>query len=356
MFDFGLTIDQEKRAQELHQKLIIIDMLTESVIHDRFLDDIKAGGLTCGSFTIGTAGLARFSSGAIPEHDDWWSRKTTIEDISLWNKVFADPTNDAVPIRCVADIHHAKANGKNGVILNTQNSICVGTDVDNLDFFYHLGLRVIQITYNNQNYMASGCLEDPAKNLSNFGINAIGRMNELGILVDTGHTGDGSLKHAIDVSEKPIACSHAGLEALSPKNNPRVQTDSALKKLSDHGGVFGLSAIPGMLNGTDRCTINEYLDALEHAINIMGEDHVGLGTDFITGATLEQIATAPDWKGKQVPTNPDVWPVCSGHDGFEHHGMFLNATRGMVGRGYSDEKIAKLMGGNWLRLLEETIG
>ncbi len=241
-------------------------------------------------------------------------------------------------------------------MLNVQNSICIGTDVDNIDFFYNLGLRVVQLTYNLQNFMASGCLEDPNKNLSNFGIQAIGRMNEIGMVVDTGHTGDGSIKHAVEVSEKPISCSHAGLAALSKDENPRVVTDSALRCIAEKGGVFGLSAIPGMLTGDLRCTINDYVDHLEHAINVMGIDGVGLGSDFIAGASLELIAAAPDWKGKQVPNSLDVWPVCAGHAGLENHSMFGNVTRALVKRGYGDDDIRKLMGGNWLRLLGDTMG
>jgi membrane dipeptidase len=261
-----------------------------------------------------------------------------------------------VQILSTGDIHAAKESGRVGILLNVQNSICVGTDVDNVDFFYHLGLRVIQLTYNLQNFMASGCLEDPKKNLSSFGVQAIGRMNEIGVLVDTGHTGEGSILHAIEVSEKPISCSHAGLQAKSKDENPRVVSDRALRTLGESGGVFGLSAIPGMLTGDIRCHVNDYVDHLEHAINVMGIDGVGIGSDFIAGATLEQIATAPDWKGKQVPTSIEIWPVCEGHEGFENHSKYGNVTRALIARGFSDENIAKLLGGNWLRLLEDTIG
>ncbi len=356
MYDFGLTPGQEERAGEIHEQAVVIDMLTESSLPEGLFDDMQAGGLTCGSFTIGAGGLHHFVDGTLPQHNDWWSYDATVRDLSYWNGIFNDPGTNLVPILRVADIEHAKTNGNNGILLNVQNSICVGTDLDNLDFFYNLGLRVIQITYNLQNFMASGCLEDPKKNLSNFGIQAIGKMNELGILVDTGHTGDGSLKHAVDVSEKPISCSHAGLAAKSGPGNPRVQTDSALKNLADNGGVFGLAAIPGILTGELCCTVNDYLDHLEYAINVMGIDHVGIGSDFIAGATLEQIATAPDWKGKQVPTSVEIWPVCAGHEGLENHSKYMNLTRGLVARNYSDGDIQKLMGGNWLRLLSETIG
>jgi membrane dipeptidase len=356
MLDLGLSPEQEQRAKELHEDLIVIDMLTESSLPEDLFEDMTAGGLTCGSLTIGTAGLKYFSDGTIPHHADWWSWKTTVEDLSLLQGLLADPTNDAVPIRSTEDIRRAKSDRKVGILINVQNSICVGTDIDNVDFFFNLGLRVIQLTYNLQNFMASGCLEDPGKTLSNFGIQAIGRMNELGILVDTGHTGEGSILHALEVSEKPISCSHAGLAALSPDENPRVVTDKALRAIAEKGGVFGLTAIPGMLTGGLRCTLHDWVDHLEHAINVMGVDGVGIGSDFIAGPTMEQIATAPDWKGKQVPTSLEVWPVCDGHQGFENHSKYGNVTRALVARGYSDEDVRKLMGGNWLRLLEDTIG
>ncbi len=356
MLDLGLTPEQEARASELHDELIVIDMLTESSLPDNLFEDMATGGLTCGSFTIGTSGLKHMQTDTLPHHDDWWSREATVEDLSIWHGIFEDAGNNAVHIKSSDDILRAKADRKVGILLNTQNSICVGTDVDNIDFFHNLGLRVIQLTYNLQNFMASGCLEDPKKNLSNFGIAAIGRMNELGMLVDTGHTGEGSILHAAEVSEKPISCSHAGLAALSKDENPRVVSDKALRAVAECGGVFGLSAIPGMLTGDLRCHVNDYIDHLEHAINVMGIDGVGIGSDFIAGASLDLIATAPDWKGKQVPTSLEVWPVCEGHEGLENHSKFGNVTRALVARGYADEEIRKIMGDNWLRLLADTIG
>ena len=358
MFDFNLNPDQEQHAKELHRKIVTVDMLFESSMGPDFFENVKAGDLTCGSFTIGTGGLRHFQSDnkSIPNHEEFWSRDTTLTDFAYMNKVFNDDANTCVQVLCIDDIHKANVEQKNGIILNTQNSIMIGTDVDNLDVFYNLGLRVIQITYNLQNYMASGCLEAPEARLSNFGRQAIERMNEIGIQVDTGHTGEGSILEACDVSTKPVCCSHAGLAALSPPNNPRVQTDRALKAIASTGGVFGLSAIPGMLVGKDRCTINDYLDHLDYAVNLIGVDHVGIGSDFVEGPTLEQIAAAPDWKGQQVPTNPDVWPVCSGHEGFENHSKYPNLTRGLIARGYCDDDVAKIMGGNFLRMLADTIG
>ena len=356
MFDLDLSPEQEARAKELHDGLIVVDMLAESSLPTGLFEDMAAGGLTCGSLTIGTAGLKYFADETLPHHADWWSWQTTVEDLSLMQGLLANPANNAVHIRTSEDIHRAKIEDKVGILINVQNSICLGIDTDNVDFFYNLGLRVIQLTYNLQNFVGSGCLEDSRKTLSNFGVQVIGRMNELGILVDTGHTGEGSIMHAVEVSEKPIACSHAGLAALSPDENPRVVSDRALRAIAEKGGVFGLTAIPGMLTGELTCTIHDWIDHLEHAINVMGIEGVGIGSDFIAGASIEQIATAPDWKGKQVPTSLDIWPVCDGHKGFENHTQYRNVTRALVARQYTDDDIRKLMGGNWLSLLGETIG
>lgn len=356
MYEFGLNPDQEAHAKALHEELIVIDMLTESSFPDNLFEDMQTGGLTCGSFTIGAMGLRHFVNGSLPTDEEWWAWETTCRDFGVFGQIFKDPSNNIEPIHSADDIRQAKADGNVGILLNTQNSICMGLDLDNINLFHGMGLRVMQLTYNLQNYLGSGCLEDASNKLSNLGIQAVGRMNEVGMLVDTGHTGDGSIKHAVDVSEKPISCSHAGLAALSKDDNPRVVSDSALRKIAENGGVFGLSAIPGMLTGNVRCTINDYIDHLEHAINVMGIDGVGIGSDFIAGAELAQIATAPDWKGKQVPTSMEVWPVCDGHDGFENHSKLGNVTGGLVAKGYTDENIRKLMGGNWLRLLDDTIG
>ena len=222
MFDFGLNPEQEAQANSLHNELIVIDMLTESSFPDNLFQDMSEGGLTCGSFTIGAMGLRHFVNGTLPTEEDWWSWETTCRDLGVFGQVFEDASNRIVPVRSVGDIRQAKTDGNVGIMLNTQNAICISLNLDNIDMFHGMGLRVMQLTYNLQNYLGSGCLEDAANKLSNLGIQAVGRMNEAGMLVDTGHTGDGTIKHAVDVSDKPISCSHAGLAALSKDGNPEL--------------------------------------------------------------------------------------------------------------------------------------
>lgn len=357
MINLGLSAEQETRAAELHANMVTWDMLIESTVHQQGWDNMAVdGGPTGGSFTVGAGGLENMGlGGQLPRTDDWWSYHTTLDDIARLHGVFASSDNKIVQAKCVADIEQAQRDGTVAIMLNTQNSIWAGYDFDRIATMYNLGLRVVQLTYNQQNFVGSGCQEDSNNKLSEFGKQFVEKLNEQGMLVDTGHTGAGTIKHAIDVSNKPIACSHAGLAVQAPGQD-RVQTDQTLKYLADNGGVFGLSAIPGMLTGNLKCTVNEYVDGFEHAIKVMGIDHVGIGSDFVFNVEIAQIATSPDWQGKVVPTAGTTKEVFDGHNGFEDHSKYINLTRALIGRGYSDKNIRKLMGGNWLRLMSETVG
>ena len=293
MINLGLSAEQETRAAELHANMVTWDMLIESTVHQQGWDNMAVdGGPTGGSFTVGAGGLENMGLGdQLPRTDDWWSYHTTLDDIARLHGVFASSDNKIVQAKCVADIEQAQRDGTVAIMLNTQNSIWAGYDFDRIVTMYNLGLRVVQLTYNQQNFVGSGCQEDSNNKLSEFGKQFVEKLNEQGMLVDTGHTGAGTIKHAIDVSNKPIACSHAGLAVQAPGQD-RVQTDQTLKYLADNGGVFGLSAIPGMLTGNLKCTVNEYVDGFEHAIKVMGIDHVGIGFMFAPthhGATRHAV-------------------------------------------------------------------
>jgi membrane dipeptidase len=183
------------------------------------------------------------------------------------------------------------------------------------------------------------------------------KRNEIGILVDAGHCKPQTLIDAVEVSEKPIACSHAGM--ASRVKNPRTQSDEALKKLGEKGGVFGLVSTPGALNGTDRCSVVDYVDNIEAAVNLIGIDHVAFGSDLILAASLEEIFTALEWgpaAQQAVGVSESLWPWSDGHEGMENNSGYPNLTRGLVARGFNDQEIGKIMGGNFLRLIEDTIG
>lgn len=359
--DFGLTPEQEDRAKELHQSIVVFDTLMECSWYDGVLENVKRGGTTAGSFSIGTAGLPHWKGrkeGITARPEDWWTAETLVKDIAFVNRKAREHADEMMLCYSAADIQQAKKDGKTGFMLDVQNTNFLGNQPDRMEVFYDLGLRRIQLTYNRSNAAGCGCMEVSDEGLSIWGREIVEQMNEIGILVDTGHCKPQTLIDAIGASSKPIACSHAGMS--SRVRNPRTQSDDALRKLADNGGVFGIVSTPGALKQDSAyCSVNDYLDSIEAAVNLIGIDHVAFGTDLILAASLEEILSAPEWgvKAQQsVGVDAGVWPWSDGHKGMENNSGYPNLTRGLVGRGYSDEDIAKIMGGNFVRLIEETIG
>ena len=184
-----------------------------------------------------------------------------------------------------------------GLMPGVQNTEFLGKDIGRLSKAYHKGLRIVQLTYNRVNFVGSGCMENGAAQypLSRFGEEVVGELNQLGMLVDTGHSSTATLLAAIDVSEKTNRL-HTCRRSVDGRSNLDHNTDEALIKLADNGGVFGILSTPGALNGKDKCTVHDYLDSIEYAINLIGVDHVGFGTDFVLPASLDQILDGPDWR------------------------------------------------------------
>jgi membrane dipeptidase len=150
--------------------------------------------------------------------------------------------------------------------------------------FYSLGIRIAQPTYNNQNLLGSGCTERVDGGLSYFGIDVIHRMNELGMAVDLSHAGPATTADAISVSRRPVICSQVGIRALT--DNPRNKTDDQLRAVADTGGYIGICTLPLFLAAGGRARLDDFLDHLEHAMEVVGVDQVGVGTD---------------WSGSDVP-------------------------------------------------------
>lgn len=361
VIDFGLTKAQEERAKELHKKIIVMDTLIECSWYPGMLNNMQKGGLTAGSFSIGTAGLEHWqgrTENLTGRPEDWWTAETLFKDISFVHQKVKEHSDEIMLCTSAADVRKAKAENKIGFMLDVQNANFLGNEPHNLEYFYNLGLRRLQLTYNRQNFAGSGCMDTQNSGLSIWGKELVERLNQQNMLVDTGHCKPATLNDAIDASSKPIACSHAGMS--SRVNNPRSHPDKVLKKLADKGGFFGIVSTPGALNETPFCTVKDYVDTIEAAVNLCGIDHVGFGTDFILGGSLEEILNAPEWGQKAAEASgvqgDTMWPWSDGHKGMENNSGYPNLTRGLIAKGYTDDEIAKLMGGNYLRLLEDTIG
>ncbi|MGI9199449.1 MAG: dipeptidase [Woeseiaceae bacterium] len=359
--DFGLTPDQEQHALELHKSIFVFDGETEAGYYAGLYDNVLAGSGAGvgGSFTIGAYGIENahgLTEDIQIQRSDWWTRETLDRDVAFIQKQTQDFSGQILLCRNSTDLEKARQSGRIGMMLDVQNTVFIGNDIYVLDAYQNVGVRRVQLTYNRTVPAGTGCMEPRDGGLTVFGRDVVEHLNELQMIVDTGHSSPLTLMDAIDVSNKPITCSHAGLRSTIP-TNPRSQPDDALKKLADNGGVFGLVAFPGALVGSDHCTVADYVDQLAKAVNIMGIDHVGFAMDTVSAASLDELLTAPEWPAEAAASvGVGIWPGSDGHKGLENQSGYPNITRGLLAAGFNDSEIAKIMGGNWLRLIEDVIG
>ena len=269
-----------------------------------------------------------------------------------------DPASGLMVVRTIAELEQAKAQGKIGVILGFQNPHCIENSLEKLRALYELGIRVVQMTYNKANYIGSGCLETKDSGLTDFGRQALKAMNRLGMVADGSHCGPQTTLDIIRYSEKPVVISHAGAAAVTP--NVRNKSDEALKLLKDNGGVIGLSPWGPLCWKPEtgkRPTMDDYLDHVDYVVNLIGIDHVGFGGDstlddnedrsgIVEQATL--YAPVVEEYNQKVGVDPDVRHAIGVRGSWEIN----NVIEAMRGRGYSDEDIKKLTGGNFLRVLK----
>lgn len=364
VIDFGLTPDQEARAKELHGKLIIFDSEPEVDWFDGVYDNMLAGGAkgVGGSMTIDALPWARLHGYEDPNEmeikkTDWWTIETIAENMEFIREL--EKTEGKMKL-CLnhADILQAATEGKVALMPDAQNGYYIGNQLDNIRKAYDLGIRRTQLAYNRGGCLASGCMDPRDGGLKTFGKESIEVMNEIGMLVDVGHSSSLTMEDAIDVSSKPITCSHAGLRTISPKN-PRTHTDAGLKKLVENGGVFGVVGSPSTFSPDlpQYTDVPAFLKCIDYAVNLLGEDAVGFALDQVQAPSMPEFLTSPDWPPSAVESvNVELWPWSDGFKGMENHSGYPNLTRGMIGMGWTDERIIKVMGGNHMRIIKDVIG
>jgi len=275
-----------------------------------------------------------------------------MDRISTWLRILRERADTLIQVNTPQDILDAKNSGKTGVIFGWQNASPIENDLDRLDVFYQLGVRIIQLTYNERNLLGNGCWERTDDGLSKFGVDAIREMNRLGILIDLSHVGDRTTLEAIERSEQPVACTHAN--ARSFVEHVRNKTDDALKLLTEKDGVVGANAFPPFLRNGFQSTLSDYVDAIDDLVERVGIDHVGIGTDYTQEQPKEFLDHIMSYQGTRFNERRLGYPDTVVHpEGMETPDTLSNVAAGLLARGYSHEDIAKILGGNWLRLLRQ---
>ena len=276
-----------------------------------------------------------------------------------------------------ADIEAAYRDGARGVIFDFQETMPFGTDLDRIDTFYNLGLRVVQLTYNLRNLVGDGCTERYKTGLTYFGIEVVKRLNELGMLVDVSHSSEQVGFDAIEVSSSPVIVTHSASSAVC--YHDRGKGDDLARAIADNGGFFGVAAIGGFLRADNRATLDDFADHVEHLVDVMGINHVGIGSDKCgPGPGTESSFEYPPELGPydtsylyQEDPDPRATPggfawsgfraehrLSDAHriEGFDRFTDWSAITIKLAERGFSEDEMRKILGLNYLRVFREVVG
>jgi membrane dipeptidase len=309
--------------------------------------EAKKSGMTLVNYTVGTVGSYA---------NDY---NLTIDNIAYWDREIASHPDVLMKITRGAQIDEAKRTNRIGIMYGFQDTTMYGENLDRFDLFHDFGVRIIQLTYNRRNLMGDGCLEPGNAGLSLLGRQMIAKMNERGSLVDLSHCGQRTTHEGIETSKRPVAITHSGCTAIA--NMPRNKRDEELKLLADRGGVIGIYIMP-YLRASGQVMADDVIRHIDYAVNVCGEDHVGIGTDGSTSS----IKVTPEFKkafadeiaerqkrGISAPgERPDSFtfaPDLNTPLRFERIAVLLSQ------KGYSDARIEKILGGNFARLFRDVI-
>ncbi|MEO8137333.1 MAG: dipeptidase [Betaproteobacteria bacterium] len=317
----------------LHTEAVVIDALIISRWSRSLFEAMHKGGLSAVNCTCGI----------------WEGFVPSMQAIAQWKQWFVEHSDILTQVYAVDDIHRAKREGKVGVILGWQNSVGFGEDLRMIPLFRELGLRVVQMTYHTANMAGSGCLESTDGGLTDFGRDLVAALNQEKILIDLSHVGTRTSADTIYASKKPVAYTHCAPKAL--KDHPRNKTDDELRLIAQHGGMVGVTMFPPFMRRGNDSSLDDYLDAIEHTINVCGEDHVGIGTDFTQDVTDEGMQYFVHDKG-YGRTLLEIKAVVNPKE-FGRIEQYPNLTAGMEARKWGEPRIRKVLGENWIRIFGE---
>jgi len=314
-------------------------------IDARALADAKASGLSAFNHTLGYV------------FGDQEPYEFTVRQIALWDSLIRRNSTTLLKVYTVDDIRQAHAQGKIGVIYGFQNSAMMGNDAKRVESFANLGVRVIQLTYNGRNQLGDGSMVPENKGLTDFGREVVHELNQHHVLVDLSHSGETTCLDAISASSKPIIISHTGCRAVT--DLPRNKSDNELKRIADKGGFIGIYFMPFLAIGRQPMAA-DLIAHIEHAIQICGEDHVGLGTDGSV-PQIDDMPTYLDNLKKEVEMRRATGIGAAGERGdivkFLPDLVGVNKFRHLADllakRGHSSSRIDKILGLNFLRAAEQ---
>ncbi len=321
----------------VYNDAIMIDGLVIAKFSRAIFEDMRKGGITAANCTCCV----------------WHDFRATMANVAQWKRWFTEHADLIMQVHSVADIRRAKSEQRVGIILGWQNMSGIDDDLNNLVLFRDLGVRVMQLTYNTQNLVGSGCWESRDGGLSDFGRDAISEMNRLGILVDLSHVGPTTSDDAIKHSSSPVAYTHC---CPMLKQHPRNKSDDQLRTIANAGGFVGFASYTPFLPKGEDSTVDDCIAGMDYVINLVGENNVGIGTDWVQDQDTEFYHYLTADKGRGRATNNPYTSVPPMPKGLETLGDFANFIPAMERAGWSEPRIRGVLGENWLRFLGNVWG
>jgi len=282
--------------------------------------------------------------------------RETVSNIEDWNRRFERYADLIMPGRSAADVHEARRNNRTAIFFGFQNCSPIEDDIGLVEICHALGARFMQLSYNSQSLLATGCFESEDPGVTRMGRGVIKEMNRVGLVVDMSHSAERSTVDAIEISERPIAITHANPSSWHPAR--RNKSDDLLSALAESGGMLGLSLYPHHLLGGPACTLTSFCEMVARLVDRMGIGHVGIGSDLCqdqpdsvvewmrSGRWTKQVDFGEGSKDNAgFPPQPE-W--------FQDNRDFPKLDQGLASVGFSEDEIAAIVGGNWLEFFNHS--
>jgi len=288
----------------------------------------------------------------IAYHEDF---RETVLNFEQWNRWFEQFPDLIIKGQWASDIDLARETGRTAIFFGFQNPSPMETDIGLIEILHTLGARFMQLTYNNQSLLATGCYEAEDTGITRMGRQVIKEMNRVGMVIDMSHSADRSTIEAAEISERPITITHANPHDWSPAL--RNKKDAVIRAVTDRGGMLGFSLYPHHLKDKSNCTLDSFCEMIAGAAEKYGAEHLGIGSDLCQ----DQPDSVVEWMrigrwtkeidfgegSAAAPGFPQMPPW------FRDNRDFGNIEKGLCATGLSDGEVAGIMGGNWYRFFAE---
>ena len=321
-------------------KPVIIDGLQYCNWSREIFQQMRAGGVDCVHVTICY----------------WENFRETVANISRWHCLFEQHADLIRPVKTAADVRSAQMEGRTGIVFGFQNCSPIEDDIGLVQVLHELGVRFMQLSYNNQSLLATGCYEAEDPGITRMGKEVIKEMNRVGMVIDMSHSAERSTLEAIELSERPIAITHANPAFWFPAL--RNKSDAVLRALAGSGGMIGFSLYPHHLKDKSQCRLEDFCAMVAQAAELLGIAHIGIGSDLCQ----DQPDSVVEWmrNGRWTRT-VDYGEGSQGNAGFPPQPEWFRDNRdfstlaaGLRKVGFSVSEVDRIMGRNWLDFFERS--